>query len=194
MTDPPAVFINWTAPNWIPWLWAELREGRLRQGWGGPNTNLLNEQGRLREYSDWVVDYLAFMTAGGAKPKEITEEKNATRFSILRTLLEIKPGDIILYPRMPNEQFFATVEASGTYRFDDAHFAEAGKPDRPLGHPGLDAGHLIPVDANSRKDHERESSELAKLVSEDFPYHRRAVNAVRDVEDANLIRRIHTER
>lgn len=93
---------------------------------------------------------------------------------------------------MPNEQFFATVVANGTYQFDDSHFAQTDQPDRPMGHPGRDAGHVIPVDATSLKWHERAGSELARLVSEDFPYHRRAVNAVRDTDDANLIRRIHS--
>lgn len=190
MADLPAVFINWTNPDWIVWLDQELKQGRVRQGWGGPNCHLLDDNNQLRDYSAWQSDYLAFMQAGGAKPSEITDSKTATRFSILRTLLEIKPGDIILYPRVPNEQFFTTVQASGTYTWNDSHFPSAGES-VPWGRPGRDAGHMIPIDPRSARYHERGKSELATLISQDFPYHRRAVNAVRDIDDADLIRRIH---
>ena len=197
MRELPHVFVNWPSSAWINWQTEELRQGRVRQGWGGVGCNLVDQFGSLRQFEDWVQSYLA--CSPHAPPEHITDAKNRTRYSILKAMLEAREGDIVVFPHIPGHSQFSTVTVTSGYEFNDSqfelenleaycHWLDGSVPGRPR----ADAGHVIRVDPGSLRTHGYWSSHKTKLVSKRFPFYRRCFNVVRDHGYAQLIREIHT--
>ena len=105
------------------WLYDELAEGRLRQGWGAPGLGLTTVDGEPVKKGDWEAAYRQREDWGDPSPR---------RFAILRRMLELDRGDIVVMPKMPAWDQFTIACASGGYRFE-----VAGGRD--------DFGHVIPV-------------------------------------------------
>ena len=131
-----------TDSNPAGWHYRELKEGRLRQGWGAPGFVLLMGDQRV-DKEEWVAAYKS----------EWRENPSPKRFAILSRMLEIKCGDIVIVPKMPERNQFTVGRVSGDYRFEvsDVH------PD--------DFGHIVPVDPGSLRTFDYQADDEAYLVS-----------------------------
>ena len=49
--------IFWTAESWSEWIWQELNQGRLRQGWAPPGASLIEHGARLDKRT-WKQRYV----------------------------------------------------------------------------------------------------------------------------------------
>lgn len=97
------------------WIWSEIQQGRLRQGWSHPRASLL-EDGHLRQKDEWVPEYIR-----GARESwgdMGTTEEAAKRYGILTRMLDIGSGDWLVVPKMPSERSIAILEAIGSYTFE----------------------------------------------------------------------------
>ena len=131
-----------TAADHVDWLYGELKEGRLRQGWGTSGFALLTDDQRV-DKEEWAAAY----------ESEWGERPSPQRFAILSRMLEIKCGDIVIVPKMPEWNQFTVGRVSGDYRFEvsDVH------PD--------DFGHIVPVDPGSLRTFDYQADDEAFLVS-----------------------------
>lgn len=141
----------------VPFVKQELNEGRLRQGWSPPGTSLLDADGKERNKEEWKR---AYKDAWGHDP-------SPKRYGILRRMLDMKKGDLVVCPKMPDDSCFTIAIASGPYRFEVAPGQE-------------DLGHIIPV------EHQREVKNWlnsdSRTISELFKstYFRAPVTKVQD--------------
>ena len=105
-----------------PFVRQELQKGRLCQGWSPPGTSLLDANGTPRTKEAWEN---AYRDAWGHDP-------SPRRYGILRRMLEMKEGDLVVCPKVPDYSYFTIATVSGLYRFEVA-------PDQE------DFGHIISV-------------------------------------------------
>ncbi|ADE17023.1 restriction endonuclease (plasmid) [Nitrosococcus halophilus Nc 4] len=114
-----------------PLLLSELRDGRLRQGWGyDPSQDLELIQGEIHKGEKWW---------------ERLSETQKEVLPHLRMLSSsedsVQPGDLILVPNLPEDGYFLLAEVTGTYYYDPLTLsAEENINDLPK-----DYGHVLPV-------------------------------------------------
>ena len=90
--------------------------------------------------SKWIANYLN--AAKRAWSGEPTEAAAATRFGILRRLLDLRVGDRLVIPHMPGDDFFTLATVSSPYHFDH----NSGYTSYPWNKDDVDFGHVIEVD------------------------------------------------
>jgi uncharacterized protein (DUF433 family) len=171
--------VFWTWEDKLPWIAEELRAGRLRQGWGAEGTALTDDFGRLLSVEDWLVathDYFA------GWPEPVDEVTRRTRYSILKTMLEMDPGDLVVVPRVPTGETFTIAVVAEGYHFDGRHFGT----DQSFV-PRNDCAHVVGVERESQGVFSVKDPD-AGLVARQFRHYRRAVNAVRSTAYANQVR------
>lgn len=136
----------------------ELRDGRLRQGWGPAP---LSDASSVRGYSP-----SSFVEAMTKVWPETKEAEALARYGILYPMLEMKPGDLVVVPKFPDPygRRFVIVEVAGSYRFDPTDFG--------------DYGHYIPIDKSTVREIGYDDGLDAKRVSGKFTSYRRAINNV----------------
>ena len=108
-------------------LYKELKEGRLRQGWGAPGLALLDANGKSVSKGDWEKNY----------QDHWNEAPSRRRYSALAKMLEIVEGDIVVLPNQPARGLFSIARVAGVYRFEENRLHQE------------DFGHVIPVAPNS---------------------------------------------
>jgi len=125
------------------WLSSEFLYGRLRQGWGPPGSSLL-ENGLRVPLEKWRTRYIEGIRKHW---KKISDEefndyraKCDRRFKILSTMTQLRPGDLIVVPLMPDENQDSIVQLEHGYQF---HVVNGEK----------DFGHILPVDPKSILSH-----------------------------------------
>ena len=184
----PKVFIwwtgseadDWTFPDPAGFIWNELKQGRLRQGWAPPGASLV-ENGAKVPQGDWEKRYVA--AARGVWKVESTDplldppKKVTTRHQILSRMLRMAKGDVVLVPRMPSPGEFTIVRVAGGYRFEDSHYGTV--------HPDL--GHVIPIDPKTLLTYGYSYSNETRRVSAAFQKYRTAITPVRKPELRELI-------
>jgi restriction endonuclease Mrr len=114
----PGCFVFRTADDEKSWVWEEIQQGRLRQGWGHSKSALMADDTR-RDRHDWIADYLDGIRTLWAD-HDTTEEQATRRHDILSRMLDIRLGDRIVVPKMPECGSFAILESTGRYQFDPA--------------------------------------------------------------------------
>ena len=139
----------------FPFIYEELKQGRLRQGWGGPNMDVRNPFDKF--------------TAAWEKWSPCSENVKR-RYNMLRVMFEIKEGDLIVIPKVSMEynvpgRYFIIVKCRKSYEFT----LPDGKND---------FGHYIEVDPVVNCSYD--SSGAAQVLSSSFGKYRRAVNRVLD--------------
>lgn len=139
----------------FPFIYEELKQGRLRQGWGGPNMYVRNPFDKF--------------TAAWEKWSPCSENVKR-RYNMLRVMFEIKEGDLIVIPKVSMEynvpgRYFIIVKCRKSYEFT----LPDGKND---------FGHYIEVDPVVNCSYD--SSGAAQVLSSSFGKYRRAVNRVLD--------------
>lgn len=112
------------------WIWSELREGRLRQGWG---------------YRD---DQDLHLIAAALIARQPLNDDQGYTWRGNRRLLETeadgaKPGDLVLLPHLPRHGSWSVARVCGPYRWEGPGHTNAG------GMP--DFGHILPVLIVSRR-------------------------------------------
>ena len=141
--------------EYFPFIYEELKQGRLRQGWGGPNMDVRNP---FDEF-----------TAAWEKWSPFSENMKR-RYNMLRIMLEIKEGDLIVIPKVSMQQmatgrYFTIVKCRKPYEFT-------------LSDGKNDFGHYIEVEPLVSCSYD--SSGAAQVLSSYFGKYRRAVNRILD--------------
>ena len=172
------VVIFWTeAKDNHAWQLSELHQGRLRQGWGVPGTQLV-ENGAALPYAEWARN---FMAAGreywGESPDP---DYTRTRYSILSRMLPLKRGDLVVVPRMPRAESFTIARVTKGYEFDESQF-----------HRVKDFGHVVHVDPDSLRTFDSRSPATAAAVASQFRNYRSAVNNINNRDYAGQIRALY---
>ena len=123
----PRQTVDHSTPGWMmrtdrnnaEWLWSEVQEGRLRQGWGyAPAqelTLLRNRRERGEPMSrddDWAWP----------NRRMLSDEPDGMQI-----------GDLVLLPHLPREWRWSVVRITGPYRFE-------------IPRPQNDYGHILPVE------------------------------------------------
>jgi hypothetical protein len=76
----------------------ELREGRLRQGWGINGMGLLDDQGKPLSLEEWSKNFLK--AARYWDPDQRTLKKAKTHHDLLSNMLDIREGDRLVVPNV----------------------------------------------------------------------------------------------
>jgi hypothetical protein len=108
-----------TSPDSPDVIWAEVRRGRLRQGWGG-----------------WPQQDLRIVADRLARGEELDETQASTRLA--RRMLETEPdgireGDLIVTQNLPRPGCISVCRVVGAYAFEILENAQ-------------DFGHILPVE------------------------------------------------
>lgn len=88
-------------------LFEELKEGRLRQGWGKPA--LTTADGEKIEKAEFEEKYEEYHG----------EPPSSQRYAILSRMLDLEDGDVVVVPKMPEWNKFTIARVSQGYKFDD---------------------------------------------------------------------------
>ena len=152
------------------WLFEELVDGRLRQGWGAPGLDLRAANGALIDKRKWESAYREGTDWGEASPR---------RFAVLSRMLELDDGDIVVMPKMPAWDQFTVARVSGRYRFEIDGAVQ-------------DFGHVVPVYPESVRTFAHRANDQAFLVSALFSRanHRPAVSFCLGAEQVAAARRL----
>lgn len=130
-------------------LYKELQNGMVRQGWGTANLALLDKDGNLIPKDQWTRNYR----------KDFKEEPTLHRYSALTPMLKLTTKDLIVLPKMPNNQKMSIARVNGRYRFE-----------RTSEHLKHDFGHVIPVDPSSVRTFNYRANDDADTVSRLFAH------------------------
>ena len=145
------------------WVWSEMQQGRLRQGWGVSGLEL-TRNGEPVGVEEWKDHYVAaFGSQWAIGPNEPT-----TRYRILRKMLDLDVGDVVVVPKMPEFGQFSVARVSGKYSYQ--------------GTSRLDYGHVIPIEVTSLKPWPYSASPETRLIVKKFRAYQSAVNNVWDPE------------
>ena len=157
------------------WIWKELKDGKLRQGWGGPGTQLM-ENGKPVEENNWKDRYKASALEYWDYSAEDHEIKK--RYRILLPMVGLEQGDIVVIPKMPSyDKFVITVVDKG-YEFDY-------KPVEKREEKGY--RHLVQVDKTNIKIFSYSSSLEARTILKKMRAYQSAVNSVWDKDFINAV-------
>ncbi len=117
-TEPDArnYFVIRTKRDEKQWIWEEIQQSRLRQGWGLTGMRLPAEH-TPENMREWCTGYR--QRCNEYWHEELSQEDAESRYRILYPMKEIQAGDRIVIPRMPTENFFCIAIAKGAYEFDD---------------------------------------------------------------------------
>ena len=151
------------------WLYKELTEGHLRQGWGAPGLGLKTADGCRVEKTQWEAAHNAHWD----------ENPSPRRFAILTRMLELQAGDVVVVPKMPEWHQFTIARVSGPYWFEADQERE-------------DFGHIVPVYPESIRIFSYRANNDAFLVSSLFAraHHRSPVSFCENADQVKAAHRL----
>jgi len=156
------------------WMYNEIREGRLRQGWGAPEFSLLKD-GHQVPKKEWETTY----------EQKSGEPPSPRRYSILCGMLQLSAEkvDMVVAPKMPHPLQLTIARVREGYQFD---FDGNRLPPDFLG----DYRHIIDIDPDSVRTFHYQANDDSFLVSGLFSRacHRAAVSFNHDPEHRQEIR------
>lgn len=135
----------------------ELKEGRLRQGWGWLKTDLTNAQ-----KDEWVK------TQCEKDPFDGNEKYYKTKFNNLSKMLDIEEGDILIIPKTSTSSQFTICKAAGKYKFDTVGGYEDGD----------DFRHVIPIHKESIREFNYHANEYCENIRAKMRAYQHPVNNV----------------
>ena len=159
------------------WMYKEILEGRLRQGWGARELSLRDQDtNQVVPKEKWETTY-----------QEIWEDKpSPRRYSILSRMLQLNDNDIVVIPKMPHTNQFTIARVSEGYKFDfdGSHLPPKGEGDSHR--------HVIHIDPNSVRTFHYHANDDSFRVSGLFSLgcHRPAVSFNHDSEHRQAIERL----
>jgi len=133
MPDSNKIMVIRTSDNDKKRIWDNIQNGQLLQGWGIPDTQLLDSDERVKEET-WVRRYTA--SAKKVWNEEISIDSAKKRYRILSRMLDLETSDYVVIPKMPSWESFVIAKTNGDYTFDMAD-AEKRKTD--------DFRHVVPI-------------------------------------------------
>lgn len=175
------VVVFWTDKDTRTWIGSELLAGRLRQGWGLPNTQLM-EDGIPVPFHRWSEQFAR--SGKQAWNWDPPEKSMRTRYGILSRMLNLRTGDIVIVPRIPDEGKFTIAQVTEGYQWNDRHFHSS----LPGTHPYLDFGHVVHVDPTRLVTRTYNSTPEASSIADNFRNYRSAVNNINNEHYADAIR------
>ena len=136
------------------WIYDEIEEGRLRQGWGAPGFNLCDVNNKLIPKDKWEKTY-----------KDVWEEApSKLRYTILsRMPTNLTGGHVVVIPKMRGYNKFAIAKVRDGYKFDASDDLE-------------DFRHVIDIHPESVRTFHNHANEHAFHISGLFKSNRSAVN------------------
>ena len=151
------------------WIYTELTEGRLRQGWGSPGSTLQTAEGRRVDKPHWEAAYRAYWN----------EAPSPQRYSILTRMLDLTDGDVVVIPKMPERNEFTIARVRDGYRFE---------PEKKTS----DFGHILAVRQASIRTFGYRANNDAFLVSGLFARasHRSAISFCANTEHLEAIHQL----
>ncbi len=156
------VFVFRIANN-VDYVKNEIKQGRLRQGWGNSDSRLKKDH-----QEEWVEKQYARHSVPSIETDENSvKESLKKRFNLLARMLGIKKGDIIIIPKTPDYNKFTICRANGEYTFC--------KPE------GLDADdfyHVIPIDKESVREFSYHADENCEIIHAKLRGYQAPVNSV----------------
>ena len=157
------------------WIYNEIREGRLRQGWGASELSLLDQgTNQVVPKEKWET---AHQEIWGVEP-------SPRRYSILSLMLQLHDQDVVVIPKMPHPDQFTIARVSKGYEFDfdGSHLSREGDSHR----------HVIDIDPNSVRTFHYHADDDSFRVSGLFSLgcHRPAVSFNHDSEYRQAIERL----
>ncbi|MYB34895.1 MAG: hypothetical protein F4X92_07200 [Gammaproteobacteria bacterium] len=138
------------------WIYNEILEGRLRQGWGAPEYSLIDGDGNIVSKQHWETTY---QNTWGDKP-------SPRRYSILCNMLQlnVEDVDIVVVPKTPDRNQFTIARVKRGYQFD-ADGSQLGPDARG------DYRHVIDIDPDSVRTFHYRANDDSFLVSGLFSRH-----------------------
>lgn len=154
----------------------ELKQGRLRQGWGAMGMNV-SENFKEEDFE------LGWKNAWG----NTSENSNYIRkkYNNLRIMLEMKKGDIIIIPKVYDQNSFMITTVKDNYYFDESDdvFNDGTKVN--------DFRHVIPIDTNEFFESVCYSSSKESLtIKGKFRAYQSAINRVHNEDVINAVSKI----
>ncbi|QSZ27578.1 hypothetical protein ACETAC_01290 [Aceticella autotrophica] len=157
-------------------LYEELINGRLRQGWGIPGTSIVDKFGNIIDKNNWIENYKK--SAKKLWNVDITDKDANIRYDILSLMLQIKPNDVIIVPKMPTDQTFIIAIAENGYSFE------------PLKICNNDFGHIIYVFKKYIKSFTYDDDINTYIISSKFKAYQAAINNIKNTTVINAIERL----
>jgi hypothetical protein len=149
------------------WIWKEMQNGRLRQGWGVSGTSL-TDNGAVIDEEPWRKRYQESSLREWGH--EATHDEAVGRYRILSRFRQMAQGDIVVVPKMPEFEGFTLVTVSGTYAFDS-------EPRERRHKSTDDYRHVHAIDPSSCKSFHYASSDDARVVQRMMRAYQSPVNA-----------------
>lgn len=149
------------------WIWKEMQNGRLRQGWGISGTSL-TDNGKAIDEELWCKRYQESSLREWGH--DATVDEAVGRYRILSRFRQMTQGDIIVIPKMPEFEGFTLATVSGTYAFDS-------EPKERRHKSTDDYRHVLAIDPSSCKSFHYASSDDARVVQRMMRAYQSAVNA-----------------
>lgn len=151
----------------IDWIWKQIQSGYIHQGWGLPNMQLIEKESSV-PIEIWKTRYIdSAKEYWGVDVADVEAEK---RYWILHPMTDLKKGDIVVVPHMPEWSSFIIVRVNGEYSYDDNPAAERDDLE--------DYRHRIQIDSDSIKTFNYASCEEARTISKKFRAYQSAVKNV----------------
>lgn len=154
----------------VPYIQEELKQGRLRQGWGNPDADLnvpleewVKKQCRRDPFDGDIAYY-------------------RTKYNNLKIMLQIEEGDILIIPKVPTTSQFTICKASGKYLFQPSD-----------GFDGDDFYHVIPVDLDSVRVFSYHANESCENIRAKMRAYQSPVNNVWNETMQNIANTLLTE-
>lgn len=158
------------------WITSELAQGRLRQGWGGEGTALV-ENGDRVSAEDWIERYIRWTSGDFAR----TDDSRAARvrYALLQRMVDLERGDTLILPNLPTNGAFTVLPVRNGYRFElDG--------DVPITYRS-DYGHIVEVDFEARREFSSSESLEAIEVWRRARKQRSCFGFVRDQSISNAL-------
>jgi hypothetical protein len=135
-------------------LRVEIRQGRLRQGWGTKKLDIRQEFSDFSRNWPWLG---------------VDEKGRRSRYNILKIMIEMNPGDIVIVPKCFKDGEFAVLEVTDKYTFDtdDVIFGDED-----------DFRHVIKIDSKKIIEVPHNASEASLNISRSFRGYQSAINRI----------------
>jgi len=162
------------------WIWSEIQEGRLHQGWGIPDTQLIEEDGKIVDSEIWKERYK--QAALKEWKESVSDEKAMKRYWILYPMIELKKDDVVIVPKIPQEDSFVIAKVSSGYEFDFRSSKEREGEN--------DFRHTILIDKNSLKIFNYFSCTQTRIIKKKMRAYQSAVNNVRNEDFIKAVNKL----
>lgn len=142
----------------------EIEKGFLRQGWGTEGLNLIDKNGLITHYDNWVQNY----------PWENDESKKRSKYNNLLNMLNMEIGDFIVVPKFPEWINFTIFKVNRKYNYN-------------LNNEVKDYGHIIGVDYENKKTFHYQANDESKLIHSKLRAYQSAINNILNEDVKNTV-------